>query len=676
MKKILYLVACLMFLAGISSCNTWLDVNTDPDSPNSATASAKVRLPWIQYYYMYACGNTNFRANLITQMFSMASRAATNSYLSQWDYAQGHSTTAYQNWFLGGACNIDDLIRAAEKEEAYHYIGAAKMIKAMGSIMMVDLFGEMPYTDAVNSASLAPVYDDGDFTYEQCLALVDEAIEYFKKSQPATATSLAAGDSWFGGDTQKWIKLANGMKARWMMNMSKLPSFNADAVLAALQGAPQSTSEDLYATYANVETAATCFTVGDAYGPCTTWDCAAWGTGQRMNRWYVGLLTNFKGTGVEDPRADKLLPSAMINVKLNAGGNAIESYEWIRDEGIEEFGLDGKMTVNRHVGGNCNAYLTLATKDVSKVYKNSAILNYYASIKDFCTSVEKYYKNADITVNADDVTIVYHAGAMYVNDTNPLFVEDIKYVQLRADAVFETAGLAVNDMNCYYSGSSATTRSLGFVQGTGAFYTRPDSDNDIFTYAEACFIKAEIAMLKGDKSTANTEYTKGIKAHFDRMNRKLAEWESKGCCKTARGFDVSFAYSQIPQTDITKYMASAAVCKSADAMTMSDVMMQKFIAMGCSFQNWNDMRKYDYYMNGKHGVVYTELKCPAYRLGSMSTFASSDTDRRFFPRRWLHSTHETNYNNANCAASYEKYGGNLGATDKTIPSIPVFWDVD
>lgn len=679
MKKILSLMLCAVLLFGVTSCSDWLDVNVDPDSPNSATATVEVRLPWIQYYYMYAAGNTNFRANLVDQMYSMASASATNSYLVIWDYLQGHSTTSYQNWFLGGACNVQDLIDAAERTDAYNYIGAAQIVKAMGSVLMVDLFGEMPYTDAVNSASLAPVYDNGDFIYEECLKLLDAGIANMQKAQPASAKPLAAGDTWFGGDTQKWIKLAYGLKARWYMNMSKLSLDNVDKALDALKNAPQSVSEDLYATYTNVENAGTCFTVGDAYGPNTTWDCAAWGTGQRLNRWYVNLLTNFKGSGVEDPRANKLLPSMMTNVKFKDGAIDPASIKWLRDAGVDEGTPDGKMKQVRHVAGAINAYMTLnaGTDPVKKTYRTSDILNYYNSVADFIEGVKKYYDDdvAVITDKGDEVEIAYMPGAYYVNDNNPLYVEDIKYVQIRADAVFETAGLAVNDMNCYYSAKSADTRAKGYVVGTGAFYTRPDSDNDLFIYAETCFIKAEAAMLKGDKGTAFSEYQKGIQAHFDRMNRKLTEWQGKGCCTTAKGFDVSFAYAPIPASDIADYMASAAVVQNSADITMSHIMMQKFIAMGTQYINWNDVRKYDYWMNGKYGVVYTEMKVPAMKLGKRATFAPSDSDRKFFPRRWAHSSHETNYNNSNCAAAYEQYGIS-GCLDPQIPSIPVFWDAN
>ena len=110
---------------------------------------------------------------------------------------------------------------------------------------------------------------------------------------------------------------------------------------------------------------------------------------------------------------------------------------------------------------------------------------------------------------------------------------------------------------------------------------------------------------------------------------------------------------------------------------MSHIMMQKLIAMGPHTQNWNDMRKYNYYRDG----VYTEMKVPAYRPGSNYEWVNDPSSQRFYPRRWFHSSHENNYNQTNLTASYAKYNapeyGNIeiiGGRDRKIPSIPVFWD--
>lgn len=678
MKKVLYITLSLVLLLCFTSCSKWLDVNVDPDNPSNASATVEVRLPWIQYYYMYAWGTANTRTNAISQIIAGTSRTGTVGLQGNWDPAQGVATTVYQNWFLGAACNIPDLLTKAEEEEAWHYMGAALIVKAMGYVMMADLYGEMPYTYAVGE-DYTPSYDNGDVIYEGCLADLEKGIEYLQMTQGSSATPLSAGDCWNSGDVNKWITLAYGLKARWLNNLTKTSKYDPSAILAAVANGPKSNTDNITMRHQNVETASTCFTVGDAYGPNTTWDSAAWGTGQRLNRWYVNLLTNFKGSGVIDPRADKLLPSAMYKVSLNDDGT-IKSYEWLRDAGVNNQTTDAPMLGSRFTFGNLNGYLTLAVKNVTKKYVKTAIAKYYPTVDDFLAIFNKYYSTDNVEINnaADTVFVTYKAGAMYVNDNNPLYIEDIKYVQLRADALFETYGLSATDMNCYYTAKSTDSRAIGLVQGTGSFYLRPNSDSDIMTYTEMCFIKAEVEFRQGNASAAYGDYIEGIKSHFARMNTRLATWDAAGSSKTALGYDVSFAYAPMAQSDIDAYMASAAVAQSAANLTLSDIMMQKVIGMGVNYQNYNDMRRYNFFAGniGNYGVIYTQMSVPAYRVFASSTSATFGTDPQkddYYPRRWMQSSHETNYNSSEVTNSYAQYGIE-SALDGHIWGTPVWWD--
>ena len=159
------------------------------------------------------------------------------------------------------------------------------------------------------------------------------------------------------------------------------------------------------------------------------------------------------------------------------------------------------------------------------------------------------------------------------------------------------------------------------------------------------------------------------------MNEKLNYWTGIGCGKTALGFDVSFAYAPMSQADIDAYMASAAVKQNSADLTLSDIMMQKFIAMGFNYQNWNDMRRYNYYAGNisNYGVIYTEMKEPAYRTQDESTFSSNPNDDSFFLRRWQLPSFETNYNSKNANALFNSLYG-IAPTDYTVYSIPVAWD--
>ncbi len=340
MKKILYITLSLALLLGSSSCEKFLDVNVDPDNPNDLSATPDVRLPWIQHYYMYAWGTANTRTSFIAGLLTYTSSTSASSMLAAWNPLQGSCTTVYQNWFLGAAVNLKPLIAKAEETGAYHYIGAAYCIRAMGFMMMLDLHGEMPYTEAM-TGKYNPAYDKGDVIYQGCMADLDKAIEFFNKTQEPGSPALSAGDTWNGGDVNKWIKLCYGLKARYLLQISKKSSFDPAAVLAALEKAPLSNADNTIMKHYNIAGDATNFTVLDPYQTNTTWDAAAYGSTQRATRWYANLLTNSftGGSGVIDPRMSKLLPAMMKNIVLNGSGEIV-SYEWARDIGVDMMNSD------------------------------------------------------------------------------------------------------------------------------------------------------------------------------------------------------------------------------------------------------------------------------------------------------------------------------------------------
>ena len=679
MKKIFYITLSLLMVFGLTSCENWLDVNTNPDSPNNNSVSPEMRLPWMQYHHMYAYSSASVRSAGAYGVLTASSSHIKN--FSTWELAAGTGTTFYQCWLTFCGNNIPDMIRKAEEIGAYHYVGAALVIKSMGFSMLADMFGEFPYTEALTS-SLSPKYDTGDVIYEGCLADLDKAIEYFGMQQTG-GMALSVGDTWCGGDVNKWIKLCHGLKARMLSNLSKTDKYDMEAILAEIEQGPKSNADDVRMIHANIQAATEGNYLGDMYGPSVIWDVAAWGASQRLQKFYVDMLTNFKGSGVEDPRADKLIPSAMYQVKLSSDGQRIVDFKWRRDRGVNIAGPEKGWKKDRFSGVNSiQTSYCLATEDTTNKYSHKDIVDKYVSVDAFKSNIQEFYGDGATVADANDtVKVTFHPGAVY--SASPLLVraEDVRYVQYRADCMGETQGVAVNDMNCYYAGEnnehSDNFRQLGFVQGTGAFYSRPDSDTDIMTYAEMCFIKAEVLFRKGDKAGAYNAYKDGILAHFSRMNEKLASWTGIGCGTTAKGFDVSFAYSPIPQSDIDAYMKSAAVAQNSGELEMSDIMMQKLIAMGYNYQNWNDVRRFNYFSdNLGFGVVYQGMQRAAYKTSTSDNYSTDVNSDQYYLRRCMLPTLETNYNSSNCIEIVEQYKqyGIEGPTDLAILSIPVWWD--
>ncbi|WP_080238505.1 SusD/RagB family nutrient-binding outer membrane lipoprotein [Spirosoma rigui] len=137
----------------------------------------------------------------------------------------------------------------------------------------------------------------------------------------------------------------------------------------------------------------------------------------------------------------------------------------------------------------------------------------------------------------------------------------------------------------YWGGSTAVNSG----KGRGLF--RDDAAYPIMTYAELQFIKAEAAFKKGDRATALAAYKNGIGASIDMLN----------------SFEVD-GTKRITTADRTKYLTSKAVAQAEADLKLSDIMLQKYIALYGygQLESWVDMRRYQYSAD-----VYTGFALPA-----------------------------------------------------------------
>lgn len=668
MKITKYIALSSVMALSLTSCNDWLDVNVNPDQPNNESILVENRLPWIQKMYTYSAGCANTRTFATCGGF-YSNNGNMNAVSVTWAGAAGLTTTPYQDWFVAGASNIPDLINKAEKDGAYHYAGAAKVVYALGFMQMADLYGEMPFSQALG-ASPAPEYDNGKDIYEGCLAALDEALEYFNMTQSSTATPLSAGDMWCGGDVNKWIKLVNGLKARWLLRVTKKSTFDPEAVLAALDKAPQSNEDNIYMACYNSLADVTDFLTGDPVMTNGNWDTAAYGKNQWVSQYYLDLLTNLRGAGVEDPRVDKIIPSSMTNVTLDESGH-VKSYEWRRSKGIDIFGDAERL---RAGGATSIQVQRIALKPTVMSYPFDK--NHVSNQPDFEAGVAsngyvkvdvdsaKNLKGRQYMVKDTVVSVCYPAGAWYVDANNYVYAGDTAYVNLCSGAQKTNNGTwGMPVLDTYYHSNFQDAAVAGAVSGTGSFQIYCVSDYEVLTYAEMCFIKAEVLMRKGDSNGALTAYKAGIKANMDCMQNKLNQWKGAG-------YD-NPGMQPMDEAAIESYMTSGAVAQSAGELTMSDIMLQKYIAMGWSLENWVDMRRFNYSAGniGSFGVVYPGYTRPKLFTGGAALTGSTPDDPSYFFRRWrLPSSLELNYNLINAKKM------NANCTETFIWGIPVWWD--
>jgi hypothetical protein len=444
-----------------------------------------------------------------------------------------------------------------------------------------------------------------------------------------------------------------------MLKLSKKADlYNADSILYCLSKGPQSNADNIVGPGFNNSTV-TDYLLGDPVVTNGNFDYAAYGSNQRISQYYYNLLTNMRGSGVVDPRMTKIVPASMANVQLDGTGKVI-SYTWNRSVGVDSYGPSTRLVKGGPTSIQTPSYAASNTNIKYTISDATERANFIAA---------QVAAGRPYTTSGNDVTVTYKAGSIFINSTNYLYAGDTIYVNMRSSAL-ATSGIAAqpaNDVNWY---PSAAAYTAGVIGSTGSFQVRPVSDQEILTYHEMCFIKAEVYMRKGDATNAYTAYRAGIQAHLDMMQAKLTQWKAGGYNKNAAGVNIP-DMEPMDQTTINTYLSSSAVAQGAGMLTMSDIMLQKYLAMGCSIENWNDMRRFNFSAGnvGSFGVVY-----PGYNRGPL--FAGPDlytggskTDPRYWMRRWkLPTTLELNYNSTNALAV------NHHAGEPSIWSAPVWWD--
>ena len=171
---------------------------------------------------------------------------------------------------------------------------------------------------------------------------------------------------------------------------------------------------------------------------------------------------------------------------------------------------------------------------------------------------------------------------------------------------------------------------------SGTFYTRVSAPTYIGTYAEACFIRAEVLFNKGDRSGAYEAYKKGIQASIELMNTKLKVWV---------GEDSSLAncpsFAPMEQADIDNFLQNG-IGTSAD-ISLGKILTQKRIALLFSMEIWNDMRRYDF-----NPEYFLNWNIPAAYYKTANAMKAIPLGKQF--RRWRQCSHEYNYNSTNLQA--------------------------
>ncbi|WP_299701367.1 SusD/RagB family nutrient-binding outer membrane lipoprotein [uncultured Pontibacter sp.] len=238
MRKIYrYALAFMMIGASLSlqSCEDYFDLHENPNLVSNPPLNAML-------------STTTQKTGLNSQRI-----AATTSFYVQYvaSPVAGNGTDTYQVTDLTGTwdaiylamADIYDMKQKGLEEGASDYVGVANIMMAYHLNLIIDHWGDAPYSQAFDNTTLTPGFDPAQDLYAEAMRLLDEGIAELNKTD-SRIPLRDEDDLIHGGDKTKWIRTAYAFKARMLNKVSKLSSYDPNAVLTAVDNSLQSNADD------------------------------------------------------------------------------------------------------------------------------------------------------------------------------------------------------------------------------------------------------------------------------------------------------------------------------------------------------------------------------------------------------------------------------------------------
>lgn len=250
MKKI-FLIMVILVSAFTGCTDQFEDFNLDKKHP--AVVSGEALFSNAQKELADYTSNTNVNVNIFKLM---AQYWTETTYVDEANYdliTRNISTNIYFRMYLriltdlkesARLISADTKLSDAEKQNKLQII---EVLNVYCYAHLVDVFGSVPYTEALDIENVYPAYEAGSAIYPKLFDRLNAAISKIKVNE----NSFGSVDLYYAGDTHAWLKFANSLKLRMAITIadanSALAKTNVESAVAS--GVFASNADDCHMTY-------------------------------------------------------------------------------------------------------------------------------------------------------------------------------------------------------------------------------------------------------------------------------------------------------------------------------------------------------------------------------------------------------------------------------------------
>ena len=228
----------------ITSCRQELDINVDPNNPSQATLPGLLSGSQVGLAFALGGEGTRMPASIVQHYAGHRAQPL--------DYAQYRITSSATDgtWtaLYNALMDIKELENKATASGNQAYLGVSKILQAHAFSVITDLFGDIPFSEALQGrANITPAYDRQEDIYPALITMIDDGVTALR-----AGTETIKGDIVYRGDVTKWEKFANSLKLRLLNHLSSRQPNAAANFLATNPSLIDTSADDAKVAFGSV----------------------------------------------------------------------------------------------------------------------------------------------------------------------------------------------------------------------------------------------------------------------------------------------------------------------------------------------------------------------------------------------------------------------------------------
>ena len=250
MKRFITYIASALVLISAGCKKGYLDVNDNPNDAVSSTPDLVLPNGLVRTAAILdnPLGTFSYVSGWMGYIAISGSYAISNNDFTTYRQTSAFGENAWQNFYH----NLADYDYVVKNSTGF-YKGVATVMKSLDFQYLVDLFNNVPYSEALQGTAIVhPKYDDAQAIYGDIFKKIDSAMILINLAPDAPSpkadllfsrlagTTIPIGAADFANTKTLWLKFANTIKLRMIERMSEMtakPAYFAPE-LAIVAGDP------------------------------------------------------------------------------------------------------------------------------------------------------------------------------------------------------------------------------------------------------------------------------------------------------------------------------------------------------------------------------------------------------------------------------------------------------